>query len=752
MIGRFTIRRTVVAAVLPAAAVLYADWRPYGDAGIQQDFTYDTPSADPIYFGGRSRSENAMANDYCVYLDVYYADGSTTWGVKASFSPGTHDWEDSRKLFVPDRPVKKIFCGAFLLKGTGKAEFDGVFVERRNPGFFVEHVRRMTERPYRTIDVLEVSLSQEVSWSSKDDRKLAGSGSGRTFCVPISRTAKSVTLTLNGDGLKKNTKLTLDVPASNLPPCPVSGDRRTVWTADSMTCVTPLTYPDSSSATSLSLLVARRGSSSAQINITSGEACGEATAVLEPGALVDADGRPFPGTVKWERVGYIRRRSDDSLHPNSPNPEGCWLPDPLLTAGEMRLRAGGTQGAWLTVSANADARAGIYSGAVAVKVGGRTIASVPVSVRVCPFSQPATFGLQASFSVMDGFTRRRFPENPRKAILRCQELMLDHRLAPDDISRTEPPSVDDVARWRERGMNRFCVLNLVPKPDDPDVDWVCYAGKDEVLSEDFFTSVTNTLTPYLAELGRRGLDRFAYIYGFDERGQDYYDGMETLWRRLKALYPNLPLMTTARMFEDIAAARAKGEEPPPHTLITDWHCPVTDKWDDGTAKFLAARGMDSWWYVACDPRYPYANFSNVEYPPIEGRLLAWMTYLYGSKGLLFWHVNFWPRTSRIAEDDTFSPDWSMNSSSGMYGDGILLYPGTNEIHPSIRLAQIRDGVQDYEWLSLVEQAYGAEKAKRVCSVLVKSLTDFERDPALLNRVREAIVRALERKPLICFVR
>ena len=87
----------------------------------------------------------------------------------------------------------------------------------------------------------------------------------------------------------------------------------------------------------------------------------------------------------------------------------------------------------------------------------------------------------------------------------------------------------------------------------------------------------------------------------------------------------------------------------------------------------------------------------------------------------------------------------MNSSSGMYGDGILLYPGKNEIYPSIRLAQIRDGVQDYEWLLLVEQAYGVEKAKRVCSVLVKSLTDFERNPALLNRVREVIVRALERK-------
>ena len=751
MIGRSTIQPTVVAAVLLATAVLYADWKPYGDNGIQQEFTYDTPSTDPIYFGGRSRSENAMAVDYCVYLDIYYADGSTTWGLKASFSPGTHDWEDSRKLFTPERPVKKIFCGAFLRKGTGTAEFDGVFVERRDPGFFVEHARRMTERPNLTTDVLEVSVSREVSWSSKDNRKLAGSGSGRTLRVPISKTANSVTLTLNGGGLKKNTKQTLAIPASNLPSCPVSGADRTVWTADSMTRVTPLTYPDSSSATSLSLLVARRGSSSAQINITSGEKCGEATAVLEPGALVDAAGRPFPGTVKWERVGYIRRRTDDSMHPNAPHPEECWLPDPLLTAGEMRLRAGGTQGAWLTASANADARAGTYSGAVAVKVGGRTIASVPVSVRVCPFSLPETFGLQASFSVIDGFAHRCFPENPRKAVLRCQELMLDHRLTPDNISRTEPPSIDDVAHWRERGMGRFNVLNLVPKPDDPD-DWVCYAGADEVFSEGFFTSVTNTLTPYLAELKRRGLDRFAYIYGFDERGQDYYAGMETLWRRLKALYPSLPLLSTARMFEDIAAARAKGGEPPPHTLIGDWQCPVTDKWDDGTAKLLAAHGVDSWWYVACDPKYPYANFSSVEYPPIDGRLLAWMTYLYGSKGLLFWSVNYWTKTARIAEDDTFSPDWSMNSTSGMYGDGVLLYPGKDEIHPSIRLAQIRDGVQDYEWLSLAERVYGAEKAKRVCSVLVRSLTDFERDPALLNRVREAIVRALERRPLTCLVR
>lgn len=58
--------------------------------GLWKKITYDEPDTTPIVYGGESRAENVHATDYCVYLDIYYADGSTTWGERAEFEQGTH--------------------------------------------------------------------------------------------------------------------------------------------------------------------------------------------------------------------------------------------------------------------------------------------------------------------------------------------------------------------------------------------------------------------------------------------------------------------------------------------------------------------------------------------------------------------------------------------------------------------------------------------------------------------------------------
>ena len=53
--------------------------------GLWKAFTYDKPDRTPVVFGGWSRGENVKAGDYCVYLDIDYADGGHNWGQKASW-------------------------------------------------------------------------------------------------------------------------------------------------------------------------------------------------------------------------------------------------------------------------------------------------------------------------------------------------------------------------------------------------------------------------------------------------------------------------------------------------------------------------------------------------------------------------------------------------------------------------------------------------------------------------------------------
>ena len=70
---------------------------PQGETFSQKrsiKISYDKPDLVPIVFGGWSRSDHAAADEYCMYLDIRYADGELIYGQRAAWSQGTHDWEE----------------------------------------------------------------------------------------------------------------------------------------------------------------------------------------------------------------------------------------------------------------------------------------------------------------------------------------------------------------------------------------------------------------------------------------------------------------------------------------------------------------------------------------------------------------------------------------------------------------------------------------------------------------------------------
>ena len=73
--------------------------------GLWKTFNYEQPSMEPIVFSGTSRARDVQASDYSIYLDIWYADGTPVWGVRADWTQGTHDWETIKGAFVPEKPV-----------------------------------------------------------------------------------------------------------------------------------------------------------------------------------------------------------------------------------------------------------------------------------------------------------------------------------------------------------------------------------------------------------------------------------------------------------------------------------------------------------------------------------------------------------------------------------------------------------------------------------------------------------------------
>ncbi len=714
-------------------------------AGVMQEIVYAKPDKSPVLFGGWSRAERVIASDYCIYLDIWYEGGGNAWGVTADWSQPTHDWEYAAEIFYPEKPIRKIQYFVFLRRGSGCVWFDELSLERRQPPLGIKTLRAVSDFP-RTKDGVQATLDfwKRAEWrcrvmnaDGQERERFSGNGSR---AVVTAEGGPSVSLQVSAKAGDETFEHTYVLPVFPKPYVNPVKRGYAVWTADSMRCITPLTYPSDAEAAApaIALELARNESESAQILITASDAGPVADVTVELAAFIGADRQRFDGEVTWQRVGYLRRQRPYHAHPFGVSADENWLPDPLLPPAAFTVRASATQGVWLTARAGKEAKPGVYSGQVVVKAGNTPLRIFPATLRVRDFSNPQTFGMPTAFCVMDGFTRAQYPDRFEEMKRKTHDLMLSHRLNPDDISRTEPPRIEDLLYAREKGMNRFNILNLVPKPAKP-VKWVCYSPLS-VYTPAFYEEFKARLTPYVAELRKHGLEKCAYLYGFDERPHEYYPAIAELCRKLKADFPDIPVMTTAMMYRDMRDGKSYPEQD-----ITDWFCPLTSVYDPGLSAKLRAQGRQVWWYVCCGPTYPQANFASLEYPFVEGRLLGWLTYRYHSDGLLFWHVNLWPDRPPLRIDDAFLTEWEAENSLRMPGDGQLLYPGIDGPLPSIRLANVRDGIEDFEWLTMLEQKEGRSASEAVSAEQVRGMTDFERSPDALRKTRARMADALERR-------
>ena len=674
--------------------------------GVKERFTtvlkYDNPTSDPIWYGGESRAEEAYASDYCVYLDIHYADGTSTWQKWAKWTGGTHGWEKTASVFIPKKPVKSIDVAAFLRHGTGKAEFRNVFVNREAPAKgTVLAVQRRTCLPFADEDdVWEcVFDGKESVWSRRVERPSSLKNKGTL-----------------GKGEVK------------------------VWWADSMSIVTPLSSsPECAQMEPVRLDVARGEREGFQALVSTGVGRDLRGVEIVLGEFVNGAGRTFPGSVYWERQGYVPLPCEYHHHPDSRHGGEKWVPDPLLPAAPMHVRKGMTQGALVTFAAAREVASGTYRGVVRFVSNGRqVIGEIPVEVNVRDFSLPKVFGLKTGVAMMDGFLRKLYPDRFRTMKRQAWNIMLDHRLNPDDITRTAPPEIDDLLFARERGMNYFTVQNIVrPNPKSP---WTLMSSVEELSSDSFYAWFTNSLAPYVAELRRHGLDKIAAVYGFDERTKEYYPTIAKLYPKLKRDL-GIDLITSSMLYRDVVKGTLPSNSV--EALSADIYVPSTQFWRDNVTEWFRGNRKQVWWYTCCGPLFPYPNISSLEYPPLEARVLVgWQTFAHRVDGYLYWAVNFWSKIgSALSEEDVFF-DINTRSPFDMPGDGVMTYPGKEHILPGIRLASLRDAVEDYEWLQLAAAKDPVATAVAVRRV-AKGHKEYVRDPRALRSARAELASIIE---------
>mmetsp|Transcript_123812 Transcript_123812/g.396347 ORF Transcript_123812/g.396347 Transcript_123812/m.396347 type:complete len:264 (-) Transcript_123812:352-1143(-) len=215
------------------------------------------------------------------------------------------------------------------------------------------------------------------------------------------------------------------------------------------------------------------------------------------------------------------------------------------------------------------------------------------------------------------------------------------------------------------------------------------------------------------------------------------------------------------------------------------HCSDYPSWSfRNTRPQYSAAGFDGpklWWYQSCmsegcslginltggcnhsSEHWPCQSgwpSYMIDAPAVMNRAMSWLSYLYDVTGELYWRANFVDNCNR---DDAicsrFFPEpgpWGMDSwrsqlAQGGNGDGQLTYPGRPEVIggksvvpiASLRLKQIRDGLEDLEYLYALEDIAGREAALSFVRQLATNTFTYMRNVSLVMDVRMRLGDAIE---------
>jgi hypothetical protein len=434
----------------------------------------------------------------------------------------------------------------------------------------------------------------------------------------------------------------------------------------------------------------------------------------------------------------------------------------------ISLESGLTRQVWLTVHSKGLA-SGRYQGSIAIELrpgragGGpapSSPAAVPVRVRVYPMEFPGEPSLH--LGGWDYTDRERCyeatPENRAELIRHLRERFVDTPWAQSAVLPTgrydaegkqvEAPSSAEFEEWLRRwpAAGNYCVFAAVGDS---------FAGFP-LASEPFRRAVGEWIRWWGEWLESKGVDpaRLCLLL-VDEPASSEQD-------RVIIEYAKAIRAADARVviWED-PIWREPWDATPALFEVSHVLCPNLPMWLDGGAPFAEfyvrhrAAGRKLWFYSCSGPGKlldPYAYH----------RLQAWCAFQYGAEGMGFWAFG----------DSNGAPSW--NEYATTVGAYTPLFLDAKTVTAGKHMEAIREGVEDFEYLRMLERKLGAlerspsqdsprppivEEAKRllagapgrVTACLTSSSVGFWREPkdrSLADRVRVEILECLRRLELL----
>ncbi|MEF2247391.1 DUF4091 domain-containing protein [Paenibacillus sp. IITD108] len=445
--------------------------------------------------------------------------------------------------------------------------------------------------------------------------------------------------------------------------------------------------------------------------------------------------------VQWYQVGYVWIET----FKGHPTPEVAelqepgWYPDPLLPSDSAQLIKDWSNPIWVTVHAPKDAAPGIYKGTVELEINGVSNV-VDAEVEVYGFQLPDKPQLPNLFSLNFKYLQEVYGHVKPEMREKWLQYAADYRISPDDMT-VHPDyvewalnlSAEERAHYADK-VNGFTVYPITST-------WADREAPAEKLIERF-----ERMRPYIDQLISAGAVEKGngVFYGFDEAEVEHFETMKQVNAHVKKVYPNIPIAATSQYIDSFE----KMEELNVDILILHL---VDGIYNNEFADQIRERGKEVWAYISLQPYDPQPNW-RIENSPLEARiLLSAMTLHERFDGFLYWSLNYYYKgvgvpSPPIKRNGPLLTNWSITTPGEehqwLHGDGVLLYAGTDGPIGSIRMENIRDGLEDFEYYKLLEQKSGFEEAYRAASEIVTSSLEFSRSPEQLYDVRKRIATTI----------
>jgi len=496
--------------------------------------------------------------------------------------------------------------------------------------------------------------------------------------------------------------------------------------------------------------------------------------------------------VEMYQVKYVNViTATDSLGRTGPYPDPLW---PLENGATVPLTANENTSFWFSVSVPPGTAAGEY--AANVVIGG---VSIPVTLHVFNFQVPAELHVESKMNYSDSRILNKYGVTGTGAeywlyVDKIKQYFIDHRLTPRNPlwsgglttdyaapyidydcngTLTDNDGIWGFDRPAERylsgaglmngtftqpfnggtGFPSFQVATFHDNDSSADqrpptfcgltrtaADWYTGNNPDSAYNLKWWQYIT-TIRNYLQTRGY--LSRAYYYFANEPQDQADYDAVAWYTRYLKAAAPDLKLMVSENPRPEIFDS--------PDYLAdrqVDIWVPVLDEYNPEISHERERNhGEVSWIYFLYGTRPPYFNPITLDHPGIESKFTGWFLWKYRVKGIAYYQLNDWsqnpwtadPRAGTAQNGDTF-----MLYPPAPTGDGSIAYGANNHrLVPSIRYELMRDSLEDYEYLYLLNsgqqpQVDVANPSDIQVDKIITGTTSYTRDGVFMYNLRRLI--------------